>query len=462
VKLFFGMCGTLTFPVPQERLFNSLARVVNRRAAILPWFRACSGRLKAIYLDHPGFTFEMQRSIFLLLISGLVALGGLTACNALALRTHSTASVSAADRDRIQLLAESWAAYRQRFIQSDGRIIDREDTDRSISEGQAYALLRAALSDDPGTFERVLQWSENNLKRPTDSLWAWKWGKAANGNWNTIDANFASDADIDAITALILAARRWQRPQYLALARTKLKDLWDQATVVIPADNRRYLLPGSIAAFQQNGKLKLNPSYVAPYAFRLFAQVDSDRNWLSLVESSYALLQDSAAISAVKLPSDWVAFHPQTGEYTALQASNLSSQYGFDATRVWWRIALDAEWFNEPRAKAYLNQHLAHLKQLWRQEQKIPAQLDLQGRSLVNYEATSQYGMLYAAFRVVDPTIAKEILERKLLPQYRNGFWDSDSAYYTQNLAWFGLLPTAAIAPYLSPSTQAAHPTTQS
>src|SRR6476646_1758537 len=38
-----------------------------------------------------------------------------------------------------QLLQQSWAAYRQRFIQADGRVIDREAGDRSTSEGQAYA-----------------------------------------------------------------------------------------------------------------------------------------------------------------------------------------------------------------------------------------------------------------------------------------------------------------------------------
>ncbi|MFM7426217.1 MAG: glycosyl hydrolase family 8, partial [Elainella sp.] len=41
------------------------------------------------------------------------------------------------------LLQQSWQIYSQRFIQGDGRIIDREANDRSTSEGQAYALMRA-------------------------------------------------------------------------------------------------------------------------------------------------------------------------------------------------------------------------------------------------------------------------------------------------------------------------------
>lgn len=366
-----------------------------------------------------------------------------------------------------EILQESWLAYRQRFIQADGRIIDREASDRSTSEAQAYAMLRAVLADDPETFDRTLRWSENNLQRkiggiPTDSLWVWQWGKDAEGNWGVLDPNFASDADVDAITALIFAARRWNRPDYLELAQTKLQDLWELSTVSVPGDTAsgkemRYLLPGPATAFQpQPNIIHLNPSYLAPYAFRLFAQVDPQRDWLSLVESSYHVLEDSATLSAVGLPSDWVALDTNTGKSLPLAApGRLRSQYGFDAYRVWWRLALDAVWFNEPQAEQYLQRHLAHLRDLWRSQQSIPAEIDLQGQALVDYEATPQYAMLYAAFRLVDPTTAEQIRQQKLIPQYHDGFWDNDSAYYIQNLAWFGLFPpTQVAANLLQPQSQ--------
>jgi endoglucanase len=407
----------------------------------------------------------MLRFLPLIFVS-LSSLGSLTACDSL-MRQRSEQppaekSVSLANHSAV--LDESWTAYRKRFIQADGRVIDWEATERSTSEGQAYALFRAVLANDPESFALALKWSENNLRRqtadkqPLDQLWAWQWGRTPASKWGILDENFASDADVDAITALILASRRWERPEYLSLARAKLKDLWTHSTVAVGSD--RYLLPGPIAAFQKAGKLKFNPSYLALYAFRLFAQVDPDRDWLSLVNSSYQMLERSADVSSIGLPSDWVALDPKTGEYTALNDSPTTiSRYGFDASRVWWRVALDWNWFQEPQAKRYLEKHLEPMKNLWRSQQKIPAQIDLQGNPLVDYDATSQYGMLYAAFRVVDPAIAQQIYEKKLMPRYQNGFWDSDSAYYTQNLAWFGLLPSTAIAPYLSPPNQAAQET---
>ncbi len=350
-----------------------------------------------------------------------------------------------------ELLEQSWVIYRQQFIQEDGRVIDYEASDRSTSEGQAYAMLRAALIDDPSTFALTLDWAEKNLRRldakgkPIDQLWAWKWGKDK-GKWGPIDKNFASDADIDAITALIIGSRRWNRPDYMELARTKLRDLWNFSTST-GTGSKRYLLPGPVEAFvPAPSTLYLNPSYLAPYAFRLFAQVDPNHNWLSLVETSYQILEKSSQTSSVGLPSDWIALDTKTGGFTPIPASSkLESVYSFDAYRVWWRVAWDAEWFQSPEAERYLRTATKYLQAQWRSSERLPARINLQGKSTVNYEATSQYAMLYPALRLINPEMAQQQLEKKLLPRYKQGIWDDESAYYTQNLAWLGLLPTSAI-----------------
>ncbi len=374
-----------------------------------------------------------------------------------------------------EILQQSWDAYRQRFIQADGRVIDWEAEARTVSEGQAYAMLRAVLADDHDTFERTFRWAENNLKvpvasathppnldsAPAHSLWAWKWGQTPQGDWGILDANFASDADLDAITALILASRRWNRPDYLTIARTKLVDLWHLSSLEIAAGDRptqRYFLPGPLTAFRPTpDQLYLNPSYLAPYAFRLFAQVDPNRDWLSLVDSSYAVLTDSTQISPVRLPADWIMLNLKTGQFRPTPAEfPLRSVYSFDAFRVWWRVSWDASWFQEPRAQAFLEQHLVHLAELWRSNQMIPARISLRGRPLVPYEATAQYAMLYPAFQSVDRSIAAQIRQQKLLTTYDNGIWDNDSAYYVQNLAWLGLFPAAEVNPaWLRPNSGA-------
>ena len=91
------------------------------------------------------------------------------------------------------LLRESWQTYRDRFIQADGRVIDRADRDRTVSEGQAYAMLQAVAINDPATFEGTYTWAKNNLARHDDQgklrdhLWAWHWGQRPDGSSGILD-----------------------------------------------------------------------------------------------------------------------------------------------------------------------------------------------------------------------------------------------------------------------------------
>ncbi len=106
----------------------------------------------------------MLRSLPRLIL--IAALGSLAACQASVLPSSQASSpIVTAAIDPSARLTESWNAYRQRFIQSDGRVIDWEATGRSTSEGQAYAMLRAVFANDPDRFALTLNWSENNLRR---------------------------------------------------------------------------------------------------------------------------------------------------------------------------------------------------------------------------------------------------------------------------------------------------------
>ncbi len=408
--------------------------------------------------SHAAKNFQSARTIshrrpklfrfwVLLLLLGAVSSGG---CRG----TEPPASLASppvlTETETQSILDESWQVYTQRFIQGDGRVIDFEAGDRTVSEGQAYAMLRAVLIDDPDTFERTLNWAESNLRqRQSDGqvssqLWAWKWGQQETGEWGMIDANFASDADIDAAFALILAARRWQRSDYLELAQVKLAELWDESTVEVRG--RRYLLPGPAIAFQTDTHVYLNPSYLAPYAFRLFAEVDRDRDWMQLVDSSYRILEKSADVSDLKLPGDWVALNIDSGRFEPIPASSdLKNQYGFDAYRVWWRIAWDEALFDARPARKYLRDHMQPLQEMWLADQTIPAEFDLAGQPLVDYDTIAQYAMLYAGWQVIDPAIAADVYQRKIMPQYQAGIWDNESAYYSQNLVWFALFPTTEV-----------------
>jgi len=335
------------------------------------------------------------------------------------------------------VLEESWRAYVQGFIQSDGRVIDHSASEISTSEGQAYAMLRSVWIGDHGHFDQTFHWALNNLNSAIrdDHLWAWKWGKDSQGKWGVMDKAFASDADQDAAFALILASRVWNDPLYAEQARAMLRDLWASGTVDVAG--HRYLLAGD--SLCKGSTCRINPSYYAPYAYRVFAGFDPGNNWAGLVDTSYDLLQAVSRFGDTGLPPDWAQLDTKTGAITP--SSDKDSSFSYDAFRVYWRIELDRELFRDPRADEYLRESLQWISAEWEKRQKLPAVISPAGRPLVEYESFEMLSALMCAMH-------NPAMQKKLEAVYSQGIWSDSNRYYLQNWAWFG---TALYTGFLGP-----------
>ncbi len=376
--------------------------------------------------------------------------------------TAATTTPTQAEALKAQIqtqLNEAWASYKQHFIQGDGRVIDPQAGGITTSEGQSYALLRAVWQDEREVFDRVLTWTQNNLQtQPTSKLFAYKWGKAEDGSWQVLDPAGASDADSDIALALIFAARRWQERKYQTLALEILASIWDKEVVRI--QGRPFLTAGEWAL--QQVRPALNPSYLSPYAMRIFAGIDPTRNWLALVDTSYEVIRGCsevtlAGIDSARLPANWCGIDRQSGKLTVAQDyPALNTNYGYDAFRTMWRVALDYRWFGEKRALDYLRWSDT-LRQKWKQDGKLVAEYDYNGKPLQSHEDLAVYGGNLANLLLTEPELADALVTNKLLPAYHRvadnkAGWGDLQNYYSQNWAWFGLafyldrLPNLAIA----------------
>ena len=56
-----------------------------------------------------------------------------------------------------------WKGYTAAFMDSQVRVIDRDQGDRTTSEGQAYAMFFALVAQDRSRFDGLLRWTESNL-----------------------------------------------------------------------------------------------------------------------------------------------------------------------------------------------------------------------------------------------------------------------------------------------------------
>ncbi len=336
-----------------------------------------------------------------------------------------------------------WQDYKTNYVEKDTfRTINKQQENVTTSEGQSYTMLRAVEMDDQTTFDGAWQWSKDNLGRKEDKLLSWLFGKDTDGKYRVLKAqggyNNASDADVDIALALVFAYHRWHRDQYLGDALAIMKDVWDYD--VVKVNGTPYLTADNIERLSSQ-KMIINPSYFAPYAYRVFAQVDTTpgtgRDWMKLVDSSYEVLNK---VTTGKLPPDWIVIDKKTGQFSAPIVGNLTTNYGFDALRIPWRVAVDYEWNHEPRAKSYLDK-LSFFTDEWTKKGKIGATYSPGGNVINNAEVPAMYGAVLGYFMVSDPTHAEEVYSKKLKSLYNpdTTSWKKPLSYYDDNWAWFGI-----------------------
>lgn len=345
-------------------------------------------------------------------------------------------------------LRQTWEGYKTVFLQGDGRVIDRERNQVSTSEGQSYAMLRAVWMGDRPAFDLVWRWTQDNLRQPGHPLFAWLWGQAGDGGWRVLDPHSAADEDI--ALALVLAGHRWRDGTYLSDARSVLDQIW--SSEVGRAGGQVYLAAGDWAVTP--GRVVLDPSYLAPASYRVFAAFDHGHDWRALVASSYAALHTCSwshlgAAGSVGLPPNWCVLSARgASPYPAQPDGNV---FGYDAFRVMWRVALDARWFRSPQARSYLS-GMRFLRRQWERHHRLDAEYAHDGKPLAGAsQDPTVYGGDVGAFVTTAPPAARAILQQRLLATYRGGagpaHWGDPQNYYEQNWVWFGVALASGFLP---------------
>lgn len=224
--------------------------------------------------------------------------------------------------------AQEWEAYRARFVDGSGRVIDNANGGISHSEGQGYGLLLAFAAGDRHTFERIWTFTLTELLIRDDGLAVWKWDPAARPH--VPDPNNASDGDILIAYALAKAGTTWKQPRYTAaahkLAHAIGKNLFGQR------DGAAYLLPGATGFGERDrpdGPV-INLSYWVFEAFPVLAGLAPQYDWSGVARNGMVMLQQAAAGRA-RLPTDWTSIRD------GLQlkpADGFSPEFGYNAVRI--------------------------------------------------------------------------------------------------------------------------------
>jgi len=270
-----------------------------------------------------------------------VALGGIALCFATACggtsssgtgSAQSTQGSGSTSQDRAVAAARF---FLDRYVTADGRVARVDQGGDTVGEGQAYGMLLAAAIGDSHRFDAIWGWTKNNLRRP-DGLISFLW---AHGHVQ--DPQAASDADLDASRALIVASCRFHRPALRhealqlgsAIMRIEVGSASFQGAPVLTAG------PWAISP----PPITVNPSYFSPATFTALHAASGDPRWNGLAASSRsitsALMQPPS-----RLPPDWARLEGNRpvpiGSPDKPQAPPM---FGFDAVRTLVRMAEDPD-----------------------------------------------------------------------------------------------------------------------
>jgi endo-1,4-beta-D-glucanase Y len=208
------------------------------------------------------------------------------------------------------------------YVDPDGRVVRRDQGGSTVSEGQAYAMLLAAATGDRAAFDRAWSWTQQNLQRG-DGLLSSLWQ-----NGQVADSNPATDADLDAARALLVAAQRFGDGSYRAAGLRIGHAILDEETAEV--NGKLVLVAGTWARAVPP---TVDPSYFDPRAFATLGAMSGDQRWDRLETSSREIAEGLQSSSP--LPPDWASVRP-SGPVAIPAPSDPSTgvRYGFDAVRV--------------------------------------------------------------------------------------------------------------------------------
>jgi cellulose synthase (UDP-forming) len=351
-----------------------------------------------------------------------LALASLLACG------HEAASPKATERGRAKdELYALWSFYLHTHVEG-GRVVARDEGGITTSEGQAYAMLRAAWAGDRPAFEEIWRWTRANLQVREDRLLAWKWKD------RVLDRNAATDADQDAALALVIAARRFDEPRFLEDARALLADVW-RLEVIRAGD--RFLPTGGNWAPQERYPT-IHVAYLSPHAYEVFAQVDPERPWRELVRSSYEVLRFLFIEKGLSLPPEKIWVNPRTGALL-LERPGASgpTPSGYDSVPIYWRVALDARWHGR-RGEADLRERMLRFHgEEWGAEGRLLDRHAAAGRPLSQLDGLPHLASVHALALGVAPGLAADMRARRLEPLFQAALAGEPTPYYLHNWLWF-------------------------
>ncbi len=207
---------------------------------------------------------------------------------------------------------------------------------QTVSEGTGYGMLLAAYAGDKTLFDGL--WGYYKANTDGNGLMNWR-----TGSCTPDQSGGATDADLDAAMALLVAKCQWPSATSPYIYNTEANTLITAIKNAEIHNTSFQAINGDGWGFGNNCR---NPSYQSPAYYRQFAaQIPAQATtWNSAVTAAYNLLNANRN-TTTGLISNW---SDQNGVPNNCNGNN---EYGYDACRNPWRMAVDVLWYGNSTAQ---------------------------------------------------------------------------------------------------------------
>ncbi|NLD91246.1 MAG: hypothetical protein GX639_01115 [Fibrobacter sp.] len=267
-----------------------------------------------------------------------------------------TSSLPRVSKSYDSIILKTWQGIKKRNIDPYSvKLIHRPKSEfphDAVSEGAGYGMLWALYCNDQEYFNKIWFAAEQYM-------WAgefYNWRVDVNGKVEGTGA--ATDAEEDIAIALIFADLLVKKNIWTLTNKTPSGTTYEvRARSILESIKRNmleesHLRPGA----GWGGAAFVNPGYFAPAWYKVFAEYDSGSKstWENLISQCYQTINLSPGFSNGLIP-DWLKPDGQYNESPLGYNPTGDGRWLYkDAIRVYWRLATDYLWYNEPRAKPFL------------------------------------------------------------------------------------------------------------
>jgi len=211
-----------------------------------------------------------------------------------------------------------------------------DDNSSTVSEGIGYGMLLAAYAGDKTTFDAL--WNFWKANKDSRGLMNWKLSGCSGVN----GSNSATDADEDAAMALIIAAEQWPSATSPYTYKTEASTIIASIRASDIDNSTNQILNGDAWG---TGNTCRNPSYLAPAYYREYAKIETSQStfWNNTVSKSNSMLLTNRN-ATTGLVCNWMDNNGNPNN------CNGNQEFGYDAIRNPWRMAVDVLWYGTSTA----------------------------------------------------------------------------------------------------------------